>query len=88
MRRFVPLLLLASCLVYAQDKPTSKSDGHFEIIPQTSLEMYSIVINGDHGDFLVRIHTDGKIDYGKDYKPDEAAKVFWTALGSKAPCAK
>ena len=30
---------------------------------------------------MVTIHPDGSIEYGENYKPDEAAKAFWDAVG-------
>ena len=41
---------------------------------------------GLNGKVLVTIHLDGTIEYGKDYTPDKAAKVFWEALGRDMPC--
>ena len=29
---------------------------------------------------LVTIHTDGRMEFGPDYEPDEAARVFWDAV--------
>jgi hypothetical protein len=34
---------------------------------------------------LVTIHPDGQLDYGPNYTPDEAARVFWDALRRLAP---
>ena len=34
---------------------------------------------------LVTIHTDGTLEYGEDYTPDEAARQFWDALRRYAP---
>ena len=33
------------------------------------------------GETVVVIRPDGTIEYGKGYKPDEAAKAFWDAVG-------
>ncbi len=64
------------------------SDLHY--IAQASLTLQEtqfpiITINGDGLDFLVKIHPDGSLEYGPDYTPDEAARVFWSALGNGAP---
>ena len=33
---------------------------------------------------LVTIHPDGTLEYGPDYTPDEAARVFWDAMAARA----
>lgn len=45
---------------------------------------------GGNGKALVTIHTedDGRLEYGSDYKPDEAARVFWEALQGQSMHAK
>jgi hypothetical protein len=40
---------------------------------------YLIEVRNQQG-FMVRISYDGKVEYGKDYTPEEAAKQFWEAL--------
>ncbi len=37
-------------------------------------------INSFEGQLLVRVWADGRIDYGEDYTPDEAARIFWTQI--------
>lgn len=34
---------------------------------------------------LVTIHTDGRMEFGPDYEPDEAARVFWDAVHRLTP---
>lgn len=34
---------------------------------------------------LVTIHNDGRLEFGEDYEPDEAAQVFWAAVQRFAP---
>ncbi|RIH58139.1 hypothetical protein D3C59_37070 [Streptomyces sp. SHP22-7] len=44
-----------------------------------------IVIDGAHGP-LVTIHlTDGRLEYGPGYTPDEAARRFWDAVRKHMP---
>ena len=62
------------------DKPPV-SIGQFSVAPNMNTDQV-FVINGSGGDFLVKIHPNGVIEYGKDYAPDEAARVFWQALGA------
>ncbi len=37
-------------------------------------------IRGQGGEPIIEIRNDGQITYGYDYKPDEAAKLFWEAI--------
>lgn len=46
----------------------------------------NIVIAGRNGEPLVTIGMDGTLTYGPHYTPDEAAKVFWEAMGKGARC--
>ncbi len=39
------------------------------------LEIYRV-----EGQLLVKVWPDGRIEYGEDYTPDEAAHIFWTTL--------
>jgi hypothetical protein len=41
----------------------------------------SLVIGTSRHRILVTIQADGTVEYGADYKPDEAALVFWEAMG-------
>ena len=34
---------------------------------------------------LVTLRSDGSLEYGPDYTPDEAAKIFWEAIASAHP---
>ena len=40
----------------------------------------ALVIATSKDRVLVKIHADGKIEYGPDYTPDEAAVTFWTVM--------
>jgi hypothetical protein len=42
-----------------------------------------LVLGTNRDRILVRIQPDGQLLYGKDYDPNEAAEVFWTALATK-----
>lgn len=46
----------------------------------TEGEAYIIWINGADGELLVKVGIDGKCTFGPNYQPDEAARVFWSAL--------
>lgn len=46
---------------------------------------YPISIHGKDGERLVAINGDGTLEYGPNYKPDEAAKVFWEAMAHRMP---
>jgi hypothetical protein len=39
-----------------------------------------LVIGTSADRILVRIQTDGTLEYGPDYTPDEAAQVFWQEM--------
>ncbi len=41
-----------------------------------------INLNQSSDDPMVKIQTDGTIEYGQNYSPDEAAKTFWKAMSS------
>jgi len=46
----------------------------------------TIQLFGSNNQMLVSIEMDtGEIEYGEDYTPDEAAQVFWNALGHYHP---
>ena len=45
----------------------------------------SIAICTAAGKALVTIKPDGVIEYGEDYSPDAAAKIFWEAIGFYHP---
>lgn len=35
---------------------------------------------GGNGTPKVTLHRDGRLEYGEDYRPDEAARAFWEAV--------
>lgn len=41
-----------------------------------------VIGTGRHG-ALVRINPDGTLEYGEDYTPNDAARVFWEAVARK-----
>jgi hypothetical protein len=43
----------------------------------------SIMTISNHGRPLVTISPDGSIEFGPDYKPDEAARIFWSAISDE-----
>lgn len=42
-----------------------------------------LVIGTSADRILVRIHPDGRLEYGEGYTPDEAAQVFWEAMARR-----
>ena len=48
------------------------------------VEYWTLCITGDKGP-MVSIRTDGTIEYGPNYVPDEAAKIFWEAVSHNRP---
>ena len=46
----------------------------------------SIIITGEMGEPLVTLQLDGRVEFGSNYNPTEAAKAFWQMLGDSAPC--
>jgi hypothetical protein len=46
---------------------------------------FNITISGPNGPLVVIDTTTGELEYGKDYTPDAAAKVFWEAIKSWLP---
>ena len=51
----------------------------------------AIEINGPDGERMVAVYTTPpRVEYGPNYAPDEAARIFWEALaggGVSVPCA-
>jgi hypothetical protein len=44
----------------------------------------TISIHGDNGSLLVAVHPDGRLEYGPDYEPDDAARRFWEGVEQAA----
>jgi hypothetical protein len=40
-------------------------------------------ITSSKGKVLVKIRNDGTVEYDPNYTPDEAARIFWEAMGRK-----
>lgn len=51
--------------------------------PLGSQSPRDLVIGTSANRILVRIKPDGRIEYGPDYTPDEAAVVFWEEMGRR-----
>lgn len=47
------------------------------------VETGDLVIGTSHHRILLIIKADGTLRYGPEYRPDEAAMVFWEAMGQK-----
>lgn len=54
--------------------------------PQTIDTVFTLNFGVDGA--WVSIDQTGKITYGPDYSPDEAAKVFWESMGRHVPWAE
>ena len=64
------------------------STDHLLYSGSKSMGPMSLIIQGKDGEALVTISTiDGATTFGKNYKPDMAAKIFWDAVKEYAPCA-
>ena len=94
MRVLIAVALLMLCGAMAQRiepqaakqekaQPEIQSIGTISVIrPQHA----NLMLVGLNGKVLVTINPNGTIEYGKDYTPDKAAKMFWEALGQDMPC--
>lgn len=40
-----------------------------------------LIINGANNKPMVNILRDGTIEFGENYTPDEAARIFWQCIG-------
>jgi len=60
----------------------------FQPVPATIDDNILTINGGDDLDMLVSIQRDGTLEYGKNYNPDEAAKVFWDCLSMYSPTAE
>jgi len=60
----------------------SNMDGAFLVGPGQTVEIAKapLLSIGGNGTPMVTLHRDGRLEYGKDYQPDEAARAFWEAL--------
>jgi len=75
-------LLLASG---AWGQTTSTGNLTIETTDPISSSFHYIEIRGENGEMLVQVNLDGTVTFGKNYKPDEAARIFWKAIGDTAP---
>lgn len=55
---------------------------HIARVSQPTLVFFG---DRDRKEPLISIHFDGRIEYGSDYTPDDAAKAFWQAVSRSAP---
>ena len=88
----VGILLGASLFAQSQEKPKQKVP---EAEPLTTVGTYidssartqvsAIEIDGDGGKLVVRIKTDGSVEYGEGFKADTAAKKFWEEISKAYP---
>jgi len=62
----------------ASDEPTDPSR-----LPSFEAKPGTLVIGTSHNRILVNIGPTGEIEYGPENRPDEAAQVFWEALGRR-----
>lgn len=90
------LIVIMCCAAFAQthadptatvdNSGTSMSSLGFSMPPADhSMKIFTtgndlIEITDKTGDLMVRVSADGKVEYGKDYKPADGAKAFWEIL--------
>lgn len=91
-RATILLFLVLAPLALGQDKKADEpgliTDGPSNAHIFTPYEGPTIVLGGDQiieiknskGELIVRADPQGKITYGGNYKPDEAARTFWEVL--------
>ena len=89
MRVLLAVALLMCVAAFAQPAKQEKaqpamtqSTSVLTIVPQPR----NFILIGKDEKMLVTIHPDGTIEYGKDYTPDKAARIFWETLGQDMPC--
>lgn len=85
---FIFFLLLAGTAA-AEDvtfPPRSITSGTISISSWAPKTPQSLIINV--GKTTVTIKADGTIVYGEGVEPDDAAKVFWQAVGRNMPVCK
>ena len=75
--------LLASPVFAQQDQMPQLLYPNEDVLKIPQAVTYLLVI-GDKRGLLVSIKPDGTLEYGKDYTPDAAAKVFWEAMAAEA----
>jgi len=46
-----------------------------------------IIVMAEDGRVSVKLHTDGRVEFGPGFRGDETARRFWKYLGSWSPCA-
>ena len=61
-----------------------------ETLPYTAIETINhtevcTLIISDHGDLLVKVYFDGRLEFGPNYTPDKTARIFWEAMAGYAP---
>lgn len=64
-----------------QDSEGRTATGVAQFIGGPNFGPQNIVIVSGGAKTYVSIHADGTIEYGEDYKPDEAAQAFWAGVG-------
>lgn len=81
-RKIAAFLILWALPAFAQQQPEPFYDGLSPRILQLE-PTYMIVIRDAKG-MLVGIKPDGTLEYGKNYAPAAAAKLFWEAMAIEA----
>ncbi|MER7815635.1 hypothetical protein [Streptomyces sp. NPDC096153] len=54
-------------------------------IVDASLPDQTVSIREGNGQPLVTVHFDGRLEFGSEYEPDAAARLFWEAIGRWGP---
>ena len=67
--------------------PSVTEDKHSSIAPTTEPSYLIIYMPENPDNFLVKITIPtGEIEFGKNYSPNEAAKIFWNAITTECFC--
>lgn len=84
LKYILPLCLLATPC-FADDVTTALQFSGTSSFAINNSGPASIAISGGNPTHaLVTIKPSGEILYSDDYRPDEAAKIFWNAVGFEA----
>lgn len=72
------------CLLIASPA-FAEQDGTSYIVKRNTPTVQTFLLSIENAEgALVKIRPDGSIVYGQKYTPDEAAKIFWEAMGKEA----
>lgn len=86
--KYVMAIAAAASFMLGFALPLPQSNTSSLSVSPTYVATYVLEISSSGGEPLVVVHTDGTVEYGKDYTPDKAARQFWEAMGRFAPCSE